>query len=153
MKDQEYNDFMTDYEHEARELDRLRSEFMSEDYEVGSDLNSDLGYAKIGVRVSDEDTTLNIYELYHHADTRAKLWGIVARVGLHYAKLFPTEERLRKQIDSLERHYQNIITKLFKQADKALLADLLDNVGDDLPKDMQKALVRDMVIGGLAERD
>lgn len=148
MKEQE---FFEQAEKELEELNQHRAEFMTMDFDELN--NADyINFLNIGNRIFAEDTTLNVYELYKHPDTRAKCFATIAKIAYHVNNMFQTEERMRTMIDSLELHFQNMVKKLALQTDSNKLAELLLEVKKDNPNmtaEQESQFIRDIAVSGL----
>ncbi|HEL1629484.1 TPA: hypothetical protein TXL51_000950 [Streptococcus suis] len=148
MKEQE---FFEQAEKELEELNQYRADFMSMDFKELN--NADyINFLNIGNRIFSEDTTLNVYELYKHPDTRAKCFATIAKIAYHVNNMFQTEERMRTMIDSLELHFQNMVKKLVHQTDSDKLAELLLEIKKDNPNmtaEQESQFIRDIAVSGL----
>ncbi|HGA1119440.1 hypothetical protein [Streptococcus suis] len=148
MKEQE---FFEQAEKELEELNQHRADFMTMDFKELN--NADyINFLNIGNRIFSEDTTLNVYELYKHPDTRAKCFATIAKIAYHVNNMFQTEERMRTMIDSLELHFQNMIKKLVHQTDSDKLAELLLEIKKDNPNmtaEQESQFIRDIAVSGL----
>lgn len=144
-----HKEYLEQAEKELEMINQIRAEFMAMDLDKLQDMKVSEArqYLETGKRVMGEDSTLNIYELYKHPDTRAKLWQVIARLSLHYDRKFPTADRLKGMTDKLEEHYNNIIKKMVVSTDKQALGSLLDTI--NLPKEMEKQVIRDIAVSGL----
>ncbi|HEM4936483.1 TPA: hypothetical protein U1159_001990 [Streptococcus suis] len=148
MKEQE---FFEQAEKELEELNQHRADFMTMDFKELN--NADyINFLNIGNRIFSEDTTLNVYELYKHLDTRAKCFATIAKIAYHVNNMFQTEERMRTMIDSLELHFQNMVKKLVHQTDSDKLAELLLEIKKDNPNmtaEQESQFIRDIAVSGL----
>ncbi|AEB82413.1 TPA: hypothetical protein U0688_001851 [Streptococcus suis] len=148
MKEQE---FFEQAEKELEELNQHRADFMTMDFKELN--NADyINFLNIGNRIFSEDTTLNVYELYKHPDTRAKCFATIAKIAYHVNNMFQTEERMRTMIDSLELHFQNMVKKLVHQTDSDKLAELLLEIKKDNPNmtaEQESQFIRDIAVSGL----
>lgn len=144
-----HKEYLEQAEKELEMVNQIRAEFMAMDLDKLQDMKVSEArqYLETGKRVMGEDSTLNIYELYKHPDTRAKLWQVIARLSLHYDRKLPTADRLKGMTDKLEEHYNNIIKKMVVSIDKQALGSLLDTI--NLPKEMEKQVIRDIAVSGL----
>ncbi|WP_422803192.1 hypothetical protein [Streptococcus sp. FT1-106] len=147
-----HKDYLEQAEKELEMVNQIRAEFMAMDLDKLQDMKVSEArqYLETGKRVMGEDSTLNIYELYKHPDTRAKLWQVIARLSLHYVRKFPTADRLKGMTDKLEEHYNNIIKKMIASTDKQALGELLDLL--QLPEDIESQVIRDMAVSGLLQK-
>ncbi|MGU8063935.1 hypothetical protein ACS6Y8_06145 [Streptococcus suis] len=152
MTEQEY---FAQAEKELEELNQQRAEFMSMDFKELN--NADyIKFLNIGNRIFSEDTTLNVYELYKHPDTRAKCFATIAKIAYHVNNMFQTEERMRTMTDSLELHFQNMVKKLVHQTDSDKLAELLLEIKKDNPNmtaGQESQFIRDIAVSGLLAKD
>ncbi|HEM3702300.1 TPA: hypothetical protein U1D11_000773 [Streptococcus suis] len=138
-------------EKELEELNQQRAEFMAMDFE---ELNKAdyINFLTIGSRIFAEDTTLNVYELYKHPDTRAKCFATIAKIAYHVNNMFQTTDRMTAMIDSLEQHFQNIVRKLALQTNSDKLAELLLEIKKDNPDmtaEQESQFIRDVAVSGL----
>ncbi|MEG3293987.1 hypothetical protein RFK58_06840 [Streptococcus suis] len=148
-------EFFEQADKELEELNRQRADFMAMDFKELN--NADyINFLNIGNRIFSEDTTLNIYELYKHPDTRAKCFATIAKIAYHVNNMFQTEERMRTMIDSLELHFQNMVKKLVHQTDSDKLAELLLEIKKDNPNmtaEQESQFIRDIAVSGLLAKD
>ncbi|MBS8066097.1 hypothetical protein [Streptococcus suis] len=148
-------DFFEQADKELEELNQKRAEFMSMDFKELN--NADyINFLNIGNRIFSEDTTLNVYELYKHPDTRAKFFATIAKIAYHVNTMFQTEERMRTMIDSLELHFQNMVKKLVHQTDSDKLTELLLEIKKDNPNmtaEQESQFIRDIAVSGLLGKD
>lgn len=148
-------EFFEQAEKELEELNQHRAEFMTMDFEELN--NADyINFLTIGNRIFAEDTTLNVYELYKHPDTRAKFFATIAKIAYHVNNMFQTADRMEAMIDSLELHFQNMLKKLALQTDSDKLAELLFEIKKDNPNmtaEQEGQFIRDMAVSGLLYKD
>ncbi|MDG4516363.1 hypothetical protein [Streptococcus suis] len=148
-------EFFEQADKELEELNQQRADFMAMDFKELN--NADyINFLNIGNRIFSEDTTLNIYELYKHPDTRAKCFATIAKIAYHVNNMFQTEERMRTMIDSLELHFQNMVKKLVHQTDSDKLAELLLEIKKDNPNmtaEQESQFIRDIAVSGLLAKD
>ncbi|HEM3173394.1 TPA: hypothetical protein U0921_001179 [Streptococcus suis] len=148
-------EFFEQADKELEELNHQRADFMAMDFKELN--NADyINFLNIGNRIFSEDTTLNIYELYKHPATRAKLFATIAKIAYHVNNMFQTEERMRTMIDSLELHFQNMVKKLVHQTDSDKLAELLLEIKKDNPNmtaGQESQFIRDIAVSGLLAKD
>lgn len=148
-------DFFEQADKEIEELNRRRAEFMTMDFEELNEADY-INFLTIGSRIFNEDTTLNVYELYKHPDTRSKCFATIAKIAYHVSNMFQTADRMEAMINSLEKHFQNTIKKLVHQTDSDKLAELLLEVKKDNPNmtaEQESQFIRDVAIGGLLVKD
>lgn len=110
---------MTDEEVEQMRADFLKSEFDPEDEQELA------AFADIGLKVLQEDNSLNLFELYQSEELRAKTWEMVALTTCHLAKLFPEEKRVSDFKAVLEKHFQNMVRKEVRKANPVAVSRLL----------------------------
>ncbi|QTA56885.1 hypothetical protein J1N58_11550 [Streptococcus suis] len=138
-------------EKELEELNQHRTEFMTMDFEELNEADY-INFLTIGSRIFAEDTTLNVYELYKHPDTRAKCFATIATIAYHVNNMFQTAVRMTAMIDSLEQHFQNTVKKLTLQTDSEKLAELLLEIKKDNPNmtaEQESQFIRDVAVSGL----
>ncbi|MFM0877667.1 hypothetical protein [Streptococcus suis] len=144
-------EFFEQAEKELEELNQHRAEFMTMDFEELNEADY-INFLTIGGRIFAEDTTLNVYELYKHPDTRAKCFATIAKIAYHVNNMFQTADRMTAMIDSLEQHFQNTIKKLVHQTDSDKLAELLLEIKKDNPNmtaEQESQFIRDVAVSGL----
>ncbi|HEM3648319.1 TPA: hypothetical protein U1C40_000931 [Streptococcus suis] len=152
MTEQEYLD---QAEKELEELNQHRAEFMAMDFEELNEADY-INFLTIGNRIFAEDTTLNVYELYKHPDTRAKFFATIAKIAYHVNNMFQTADRMKAMIDSLEQHFQNMIKKMALYTDSDKLAELLLEIKKDNPNmtaEQENQFIRDMAVSGLLAKE
>ncbi|CYX30152.1 hypothetical protein HO757_09900 [Streptococcus suis] len=152
MTEQEY---FAQAEKELEELNQQRAEFMTMDFEELNEADY-INFLTIGSRIFAEDTTLNVYELYKHPDTRSKCFATIAKVAYHVSNMFQTTDRMEAMIDSLEQHFQNTVTKLVQQTDSDKLAELLLEIKKDNPNitvEQESQFIRDVAVSGLLAKE
>ncbi|WP_155962588.1 hypothetical protein [Streptococcus ruminantium] len=152
MTEQEY---FAQAEKDLEELNQQRADFMAMDFEELN--NADyINFLTIGSRIFAEDTTLNVYELYKHPDTRAKCFATIAKIAYHVNNMFQTTDRMEAMIDSLELHFQNTVKKLTLQTDSDKLAELLLEIKKDNPNmtaEQESQFIRDVAVSGLLMKE
>ena len=97
------------------EFDQMREDFLKSEFDP-EDTRGLLAYSDIGLKVLQEDSDLNLYELYQSDELRAKTWEMVALTVCHLDKLFPEEKRVNTFKETLEKHFQNIVRKEVRKA-------------------------------------
>ncbi|HEL2737464.1 TPA: hypothetical protein UDO34_000228 [Streptococcus suis] len=144
-------EFFEQAEKELEELNQQRADFMTMDFEELNEADY-INFVTIGNRIFAEDTTLNVYELYKHPDTRAKFFATIAKIAYHVNNMFQTADRMEAMIDSLELHFQNTVKKLTLQTDSNKLAELLLEIKKDnlnMTAEQENQFIRDMAVSGL----
>ncbi|WP_105107396.1 hypothetical protein [Streptococcus suis] len=144
-------EFFEQAEKELEELNQQRAEFMTMDFEELNEADY-INFLTIGSRIFAEDTTLNVYELYKHPDTRAKCFATIAKIAYHVNNMFQTTDRMTAMIDSLEQHFQNTVKKLILQTDRGKLVELLVEIKKDNPDmtaEQKSQFIRDVAVSGL----
>ncbi|MGQ7367010.1 hypothetical protein ACTGXZ_08875 [Streptococcus suis] len=148
-------EFFEQAEKELEELNQQRADFMTMDFEELNEADY-INFVTIGNRIFAEDTTLNVYELYKHPDTRAKFFATIAKIAYHVNNMFQTADRMEAMIDSLELHFQNTVKKLTLQTDSDKLAELLLEIKKDNPNmtaEQENQFIRDMAVSGLLAKE
>ncbi|HFI0036843.1 TPA: hypothetical protein ACGOTT_001804 [Streptococcus suis] len=148
-------EFFEQAEKELEELNQHRAEFMTMDFEELNEADY-VNFLTIGNRIFAEDTTLNVYELYKHPDTRAKFFATIAKIAYRVNNMFQTADRMEAMIDSLELHFQNTVKKLTLQTDRDKLAELLLEIKKDNPNmtaEQESQFIRDIAVSGLLYKD
>ena len=152
MTEQEY---FAQAEKELEELNQHRAEFMTMDFKELN--NADyINFLEIGNRIIAEDVTLNVYELYKHPDTRAKVFATIAKIAYRVNNMFQTADRMEAMIHSLELHFQNTVKKLTLQTNSDKLAELLLEIKKDNPNmtaEQESQFIRDMAVSGLLAKE
>ncbi|HFI0119243.1 TPA: hypothetical protein ACGPB3_000153 [Streptococcus suis] len=144
-------EFFEQAEKELEELNQQRAEFMTMDFEELNEADY-INFLTIGSRIFAEDTTLNVYELYKHPDTRSKCFATIAKIAYHINNMFQTTDRMTAMIDSLEQHFHNTVKKLVQQTDSDKLAELLLEIKKDNPNltaEQESQFIRDVAVSGL----
>ncbi|HEM4954802.1 TPA: hypothetical protein U1165_000623 [Streptococcus suis] len=152
MTEQEY---FAQAEKELEELNQQRADFMSMDFETLNETDY-INFLTIGSRIFAEDTTLNLYELYKHPDTRAKFFATIAKIAYHVNNMFQTTDRMEAMIYNLELHFQNTVKKLTLQTDSDKLAELLLEIKKDNPNmtaEQESQFIRDVAVSGLLAKE
>ncbi|HHG6294566.1 TPA: hypothetical protein ACPXF4_000743 [Streptococcus suis] len=147
-------EFFEQAEKELEELNQHRAEFMTTNFEELNEADY-INFLTIGNRIFAEDTTLNVYELYKHPDTRAKFFATIAKIAYHVNNMFQTADRMEAMIDSLELHFQNMVKKLVHQTDSDKLAELLLEIKKDNPNmtaEQESQFIRDIAVSGLLSK-
>ncbi|HEL9628728.1 TPA: hypothetical protein U0J71_001884 [Streptococcus suis] len=152
MTEQEY---FAQAEKELEELNQQRADFISMDFETLNETDY-INFLTIGSRIFAEDTTLNLYELYKHPDTRAKFFATIAKIAYHVNNMFQTTDRMEAMIYNLELHFQNTVKKLTLQTDSDKLAELLLEIKKDNPNmtaEQESQFIRDVAVSGLLAKE
>lgn len=152
MTEQEY---FAQAEKELEELNQQRASFMAMDFEELNEADY-INFLTIGSRIFAEDTTLNVYELYKHPDTRAKFFATIAKIAYHVNNLFQTADRMEAMIENLELHFQNTVKKLTLQMDSDKLAELLLEIKKDNPNmtaEQENQFIRAVAVSGLLAKE
>ena len=142
-------------EKELEELNQQRAEFMTMDFEELNEADY-INFLTIGNRIFAEDTTLNVYELYKHPDTRAKFFATIAKIAYHVNNMFQTVDRMKAMVDSLELHFKNMVKKLTLQTDSDKLAGLLLEIKKKNPNmtiEQASQFIRDVAVSGLLAKE
>ncbi|MGF0071893.1 hypothetical protein [Streptococcus orisratti] len=143
------NDYLEQAEKDRLELEQHRLNYMADDTPVeAGDIPKLLVIAK---KLQEEDTSLNIYELYKHPEVRAKLFSQVAEACYMTLNVTPTQAHRLAFCDYLEQQYETILKKVIASTDKQALGELLDLL--ELPADTERQFIRDMAISGLLSKD
>lgn len=75
----------------------------------------------------------------------------LARTALHYDKKFPTDDRLQLFADSLEEHFNNMVTKELEHSDMNKVSQLVSDFEPVLSSDDLEKLKADIVLVGLVQ--
>lgn len=135
------------------DMDRLRDDFMTDTTPVAT---SDIPYlVRIAEMLRTEDTDFNVYELYKHPDTRAKLFAQITKVCFMMitkdVPIRPSQEQKLVFSEYLEDQFQKVVKKVITSTDKHALGELLDVL--ELPKDTEKQFIRDIAVSGVLAKD
>ena len=142
-------EFFDQADKELEELNQHRANYMADDTPVeAGDIPKLLVIAK---KLQEEDTSLNIYELYKHPEARAKLFSQIAEACYMTFNVTPTQAQRLVFCDYLEQQYETILKKVIASTDKQALGELLDLL--ELPADTEKQFIRDMAVSGLLAKD
>lgn len=133
------------------DIDDKRAIYMADDTPVReTDLQKLMVIAE---KLRNEDTSLNLYELKKHPESRAKLFRHIAEACYMTLDLIPTEAHKQNFIDYLEKQF---INTLAKQADRTDLKGLNQflKLAKQENKDIDiKALASDLIATGLFEKE
>lgn len=136
-------------EKDRQELEQCRQDFMADDTSIDDmDILHLMGIAK---KLHEGDTSLNVYELYKHPETRAKIFSQIAEACYRTLDLTATQEQRLAICDYLEQRFNAILKKMISRTDKEALGQLLDALG--LPLEQEKQFIRDMAASGLLSKD
>ncbi|WP_307977082.1 hypothetical protein [uncultured Streptococcus sp.] len=143
-------EYMAQSEEVAREMETVRAEFMAQTFEDLT-LYEKQRYLEVGSRIMQEDTTLNLYELYKHPEARAKLFVLVARIALDLDKKFPTQWRLDKFVETMEEHYTNMVKARIVSTDRQAVSHLMQAIEEDkkLSPEQYKSIAKSLIVSGL----
>ena len=143
------NNYLEQAEKDRLELEQHRLNYMADDTPVGpSDIPMLL---EIANKLREEDTSLNIYELYKHPEARAKLFSQITEVCYIVLNTTPTQTQRLAFCDYLEQQYETILKKVIANTDKQALKELLDLL--ELPVETESQFIRDMAVSGLLSKD
>lgn len=143
------NDYLEQAEKDRLELEKHRLNYMADNIPIEhSDIPKLL---EIANKLREEDTSLNIYELYKHPEARAKLFSQIAEACYMALNVTPTQAHRLAFCDYLEQQYETILKKVIASTDKQALGELLDLL--ELPADTEKQFIRDMAVSGLLSKD
>lgn len=104
---------------------------------------------KIAEKLKEEDTSLNIYELYKHPEVRIKLFSEITDACYTILNLSPTKAQELALCNYLEQQYETILKKTIVSTGKHPASDLLDAL--KLQTEIENQLFRDLVASGLIE--
>ncbi len=104
---------------------------------------------EIASKVMNEDSTVNLYMLHRDTNARFKMWEMIARTALHYDNKFATNDRLKFFADSLEEHFNNMVTKELEHSDMNKVSQLVSDFEPVLSSDDLEKLKADIVLVGL----
>ncbi|VEE23851.1 Uncharacterised protein [Streptococcus equinus] len=104
---------------------------------------------EIASKVMNEDSTVNLYMLHRDTNARFKMWEMIARTALHYDNKFATNDRLKFFADSLEEHFNNMVTKELEHSDMNKVSQLVSDFETVLSSDNLERFKADIVLAGL----
>ena len=141
--------YLDQAEKDRLELEQHRLNYMADDTPVEpSDIPKLL---EIANKLREEDTSLNIYELYKHPEARAKLFSQITEACYMALNVTPTQNKRLIFCNYLEQQYQAILKKVIDSTDKQALVELLDLL--ELPAEVEKQFIKDMAVGGLLSQN
>lgn len=135
---------------DIKDMERKRADYMADTTPVLEENIPKL--VEIANRLQAEDTGLNIYELYKHPETRAKLFAQITEGLYMLLDQTPTQAQRLALCEHLEVKFNNILKKLIASTDKEALGELLDYLGDDLPEENRNQFIRDIAVSGLLSK-
>lgn len=133
------------------DIDDKRAIYMADDTPVSeTDLQKLMVIAE---KLRNEDTSLNLYELKKHPESRAKLFRHIAEACYMALELNPTEAHKLNFIEYLEKQFINTLAKQAYRTDLKGLNEFLklakqENMDIDI-----KALASDLIATGLFEKE
>ncbi|MGE9834131.1 hypothetical protein [Streptococcus orisratti] len=143
------NDYLEQVEKDRLELEKKRFNYMADDTPIEpSDIPKLL---EIANKLREEDTSLNIYELYKHPEARAKLFSQITEACYMALGATPTQVQRLAFCDYLEQQYETILKKIIANTDKQVLGELLYLL--ELPAGTESQFIRDMAVSGLLSKD
>ena len=147
MTEQEYLD---QAETELEELNRKRANFMADTEPVTED---DIlpKLIEIAEKLRNEDTRLNVYELWKHPDARAKLFSQITKACYMMIDKAPSQGQRLNFGSYLEGQFQTIVKKVISQTDTQALGELVSIL--DLDEETKSKFVRDMAVSGLLAKE
>lgn len=136
------------------ELDNVTDEEMATmlDEFVGSEfdpcnLQELSAYADFGLRVIQEDTSINLYQLYANEDVREKAWEMVALTSCYLAELPPEEKWVSDFEKVLEKHFQNMVRKEARKANPVAVSRLLRMARNEASEPLTRRQLERISIG------
>lgn len=147
MTEQEYLD---QAETELEELNKKRANFMADTEPVTED---DIlpKLIEIAEKLRNEDTSLNVYELWKHPDARAKLFSKITEACYMMIDKAPSQGQRLNFGSYLEGQFQTIVKKVISQTDTQALGELVSIL--DLDEETKSKFVRDMAVSGLLAKE
>lgn len=133
------------------DIDEKRAVFMADDTPVSeTDLQKLMVIAE---KLRNEDTSLNLYELKKHPESRAKLFRHIAEACYMALDLSPTEAHKLNFIEYLEKQFINTLAKQACRTDLKGLNQFLGLVKRE-NKDIDiKTFASDLIATGLFEKE
>lgn len=142
-------EFFEQADKEREEMDQRRANFMADDTPV--EVTDIPKLLEIGGMLRNEDTSLNVYELYKHPEARAKLFAQIAEACYMAFSQTPSQSESLNFGQYLEGQFQAIVKKLICQTDTQALGELVAIL--DLDEEQTSQFIRDMALGGLLAKD
>lgn len=138
-------DFFEQADKDIEALNKRRADFMNDtspvvEYDIPKLL-------EIAQKLREEDTSLNVYELYKHPEVRAKLFAQITEACYLVLGKTPQQVHRLNFCQYLEGQFNKIIKKLADSTDKQKMAELIDRL--ELPEEQQEQFIRDVVATGL----
>lgn len=134
---------ITDYSSIAKQFTEITYEDLSEidKYKM----------VEIGQKVLAEDKTLNVFLLYKYDDCRKQLFEMVAKSAIYFAELSPTDQKIKRLINSLNKHFDNMVIDMVKSTNIKTLSDFLDLIrfNESIPEDKRQGLLRELIMTGI----
>lgn len=132
-----------------KDLDQKRFDFMADDTPVTADDIPKL--LEIGAKLREADTSLNVYELYKHPETRAKLFAQITEACYMILGKTPTKAQRLNFGEYLEGQFKLTMKKLISQTDTQALGELMAVL--DLDEVQREQFAKDMAVSGLLARN
>lgn len=142
MTDQE---FFEQAERDRLELEQKRVAFMADNSPVT--MAEAWKLMEIADKLKEQDTSLNVYELYKHPEVRSKLFRHVAEACYMVLGLTARQEQINGFCDYLEDRFKELVKIVVSGTDKEALGSLLDCL--ELDEDTEKRLIKDVAVSGL----
>lgn len=145
MTDQE---FFEQAERDRLELEQKRVAFMADNSPVT--MAEAWKLMEIANKLKEQDTSLNVYELYKHPEARSKLFRHIAGACYMVLGLTATQEQISGFCDYLEDRFKELAKIVVSGTDKEALGSLLDCL--ELDEDTEKRLAKDIAVSGLLSK-
>ncbi len=135
---------------EITNYDSIAKQFTETTYEDLSEIDK-YKMVEIGQKILSEDNTLNVYFLYKYDDCRKQLFEMIAKSALHFTEITPTEQKIKSLINSLNKHFDNLVKEIIKNTDVNTLSKFLDLIrfNESIPEDKRQGLLRELVMTGI----
>lgn len=131
-----------------KELESLRIDFMLDQTKVK--IEEAYSLLKIASKLRDEDTSLNVYELYKHPDVREKLFTQVTEACYLILEITPTMKQKENFQAYLEEQFVKVLKKTIASTDIDALHSLMSSLG--VKQQHTPQFIRDVVASGLLSR-
>ncbi|GAB6746089.1 hypothetical protein BOVMAS37_10470 [Streptococcus uberis] len=131
-----------------KELESLRIDFMLDQTKVK--IEEAYSLLKIASKLRDEDTSLNVYELYKHPDVREKLFTQVTEACYLILEITPTMKQKENFQAYLEEQFVKVLKKTIASTDIDALHSLMNSLG--VKQQHPPQFIRDVVASGLLSR-
>lgn len=138
-------DYFEQAERDDLTLEQIRADFMADTEPVTETDACKL--VEIAEKLRNEDTSLNIYELYKHPEARAKLFAQVTEACYMLLKVEPTQSDRLEFGEYLEDKFRATMKKLIDQTNRQAVAELIESL--EISPEHQEQFAKDLAVSGL----